>query len=250
MSVMNEVLKECALVENCAYIDDYDQTTQYKIIEDCSAEYCEALILRGWRRFGNMFFRPVCRHCHACESVKIDATNFRFSKSARRVIKKCSDFKVHIRQPTLSQEHLDLFERYHDYMRDRRGWDHQSVNARNYYMSFVHGFGDFGYEVLYFDGDRLIAVDLIDVLPTGISSIYFYYDPEYAAYSLGKYSLYRQIMLAQKASLKWIYLGYYVASCQSLAYKGDYRPLFMLEGRPNEEEEPFWFPICEVPAAT
>lgn len=238
---MDQLLKECALDESCSYIKGLEQTTHYKIIHDCSVEQCEALIERGWRRFGNMFFRPICRTCTACESVKIDAMNYHFSKSARRIMKKCKEFKIHIQHPTMSKQHLDIFERYHQHMHQKRGWEQQPINARNYYMSFVHGYNDFGYEILYFDGDKLIAVDLIDILPNGISSIYFYYDPDYASYSLGKYSLYKQIRLAQKKGLEWIYLGYYVEECQSLAYKKEYEPLYTLDARPGEEEEPFWY---------
>jgi arginine-tRNA-protein transferase len=239
---MNHLLKECALDEHCSYLKGKEQTTHYKIIEECSTEQCNMLIERGWRRFGNMFFRPICLECHACESIKIDAGNYHFSKSARRIIKKNRHFDIRIQRPTMSRQHLELFTRYHDYMQERRGWENQPITPHNYYMSFVHGYGSFGYEVLYFDKEKLIAVDLIDILPNGISSIYFYYDPDYAAYSLGKYSLYRQIILAKRKSLAWIYLGYYVAECQSLAYKKEYTPLYLLESRPGEDEEPLWFP--------
>lgn len=237
---MNRILKECSLDESCSYIEGNQQTTHYKIIQDCTIKACEQLIERGWRRFGNMFFRPVCHDCSACESIKIDAENYHFSKSERRIIKKNSAFTIIRRTPTLTREHLSLFSRYHEHMHHKRGWEQQSVNARNYYMSFVHGYNDFGYEVLYFDDDRLIAVDLIDILPNGISSIYFYYDPDYEKYSLGKYSLFHQIKLAQKLGLKWIYLGYYVEGCQSLMYKKDFTPNVWLQGRPEEDEPAVW----------
>lgn len=237
---MNELLKECTLNEKCSYLDDHDQTTHYKILEQCDTEYYHSLVIRGWRRFGNMFFRPVCRGCSACESVKIHVTAYHFSKSARRVLKKGRKFHTLVQHPTLTREHLELFQRYHDHMHSKRDWDAQTINARNYYMSFVHGHSDFGYEVLYFDDDKLIAVDLIDILPDGISSIYFYYDPDYANYSLGHYSLYRQIEYAREKGLEWIYLGYYVEGCQSLAYKKDYDPLHILESRPEETMEPRW----------
>lgn len=237
---MNRVLKECALDESCAYIKDQRQTTHYKIIDQCSISQCSALIERGWRRFGSMFFRPICSECTACESLKIDADNYRFSKSAKRVIKKNAHLKTVIRRPALTQEHLELFNKYHSHMEEKKGWDNQSVTTRSYYISFVHGYNDFGYEICYYDGDRLIGVDLIDILEEGISSIYFYYDPEYAHLSLGRYSLYRQIMLAQRHGLRWIYLGYYVEECPSLAYKNQYQPTYLLEGRPEEAEAPCW----------
>jgi len=239
----NRLLKECALEEKCAYLTGEEQTTHYKVITNCSAEYCDQLICHGWRRFGEMFFRPVCPDCTACESIRIDVDSYRFSRSEKRILRRNEDLHVLIRRPGMTQKHLELFIDYHHYMHHRRGWEEQPVTPRNYYTSFVHGYNDFGYEVLYFDKERLIGVDLIDILPSGISSIYFYYDPEYAKRSLGKYSLLRQIMLAQERRLPWIYLGYYVQGCQSLEYKREYTPLFQLKGRPSEEESAFWLPL-------
>lgn len=237
---MNRILKECALDEKCAYIEGNRQTTHYKIIDQCTIDQCSGLIERGWRRFGSMFFRPICAECTACDSVKIDAFNYHLSKSARRVIRKNSHLKTVIQHPTLTQAHIDLFNKYHEHMERRKGWENQNVTARSYYASFVHGYNDFGYEILYFEGEKLVAVDLIDVLDEGVSSIYFYYDPDFAHLSLGRYSLYRQILFARHNGLRWIYLGYYVEQCPSLAYKAQYAPYYMLQGRPAEEDEPVW----------
>ena len=237
---MNHLLKECALSEECAYLPGLNQTTHYKIIEKCHIDYNELLIERGWRRFGNMYFRPICEGCSACESIKIDVNNYNFSKSERRIIKKNARIKKILRRPTASHAHIALFEKYHDYMHDKRGWDKQPINIKNYYMSFVNGYNDYGYEILYFDGEKLIAVDLIDILPNGISSIYFYYDPDYAHLSPGKHSMLQQIMYAKANRLQWIYMGYYVKECQSLAYKGDYKPYLTLAGSPQENESPTW----------
>lgn len=238
---MNRIIKECTVDDRCAYLFDRSQRMHYKVIENCSQSECSELIERGWRRFGLMFFRPVCAHCTECESLKIDANAFVYSKSARRIIKKAEAFRVIVRQPTLTAEHLDLFKRYHDYMQELRGWEPQRVTAQNYYTSFVQGHGIFGQEVLYFDGNKLVGVDLIDVLDEGISSVYFYYDPSYRSYALGKYSIYHQIEYAKSLHLKWIYLGYYVKECQSLAYKSQYRPSYILKGRPDEHEPYQWF---------
>jgi arginine-tRNA-protein transferase len=239
---MNSLLKECALDEKCAYIPDIKQTTHYKIIERCTKEHCEALISRGWRRFGNMFFRPICQECTACESIKIDVNNYIFSKSQRRVLKKAQHFKALIQTPSMSREHIALFKKYHDHMEQKRQWENHGVNPQSYYASFVHGYNDFGYEVLYYDGNKLIGVDLIDILPHGISSIYFYYDPDYEPYSMGTYTILKQIQLAKDHHLHWIYLGYYVKECQSLSYKNRYAPYHTLQGRPSEQNIPLWLP--------
>ena len=38
---------------------------------------------------------------------------------------------------------------------------------------------------------KLIAVGVLDVLPQALSSVYFFYDPEYSFLSLGTYSAVR-----------------------------------------------------------
>ncbi|MDX9966426.1 MAG: arginyltransferase [Sulfuricurvum sp.] len=237
---MNQILKECALHEPCAYISGNSQSIHYKIIQECSREQCEALILRGWRRFGSMYFRPICQECRACESLKIDVQNYTFSKSERRILRKNGSWNTLIRPPTLTRDHLELFERYHRYKHHTRSWDEPKVDPKNYYASFVQGHGDFGFEILYFDDERLIAVDLVDILDEGISALYCYYDPDYPSFSLGRYTLLEQIRLAQRLGLKWIYLGYYVEQCRSLSYKGSYKPALQLQGRPEEDETPHW----------
>lgn len=234
------LLKEFALNDNCSYIKGNTQSTHYKVIDNSSVDDCQNLIERGFRRFGKMYFRPICDTCHECQSVKIDAVNFKFTKSVRRVIKKASSFKSYMQTPTLTRTHLDLFKKYHLHMKDKKEWEYHEATPEHYYESFVSGHSDFGKEILYFDEDKLIAVDLIDVLEDGISSIYFYYDPDYGSYSLGKLSLYQQIELTIQSKKKWVYLGYYVKECDSLSYKAQYKPYLTLQGRPTEYEEYTW----------
>lgn len=234
------LLKEFSLSDKCSYIENFEQTTHYKIIDQCSAKTSQDLIERGYRRFGKMYFRPICPLCDKCQSIKIDVKNYTFSKSQRRVLNKAKHLKMFIQKPTLTQEHLELFKKYHIYMRDKKGWEYQESDPQHYYNSFVSGHEDFGYEVLYFDEDKLIGVDLIDILEDGISSIYFYYDPEYSNLSLGKLSLLLQIKYAKKENKDWIYLGYYVEECQSLSYKSQYKPYLTLEGRPDIDTEYIW----------
>ena len=232
-----KILKEFISEDKCSYLENKKQTTYYKIIKDCDALYCQNLIERGYRRFGNMFFRPICNSCIECQSIKIDVKNFTFSKSKRRIINKAKDLKSIIRRPSMTKEHLELFDKYHLYMSDKKDWKFTPVTPQHYFTSFVEGYNEFGYEVLYFDDDKLVGVDIIDILDNGVSSIYFYYDPDYAEYSLGKLSLYQQIKFAKKTNKEWIYLGYYVQECPSLSYKAEYKPYLTLDGRPNEDED-------------
>ena len=237
---MDNLLRESMGEDKCSYLPNTQQTTHYKIIDNCSSQNCEALIDRGWRRFGAMFFRPICQECEKCESFKIDVDHFEFSKSQRRILRKNTQTKMYIQKPQVTSEHLALFEKYHLHMKDKRAWAHEETDAKHYYASFVHGHGNFGYEILYYIEDKLVGIDLVDILEKGISSIYFYYDPDYEKHSLGTYSMLQQIQLAKKNKLAWIYMGYYVQGCQSLEYKSRYTPYHVLKGRPLDTQIPDW----------
>lgn len=93
------------------------------------------------------------------------------------------------------------------------------------------GFGSFHQQYLI-DG-RLVAVGVIDILPSCLSSNYFFWDPDLAFLSLGKYSALKEIEWVQEAkrycqSLQFYYLGHYIHSCPKMHYKVAYRPSELL----------------------
>jgi arginine-tRNA-protein transferase len=56
-----------------------------------------------------------------------------------------------------------------------------------------HGvkYGSF-HQQYWLDG-KLIAVGVVDILPSCVSSVYFFYDPEYSYLSLGTYAALRYV---------------------------------------------------------
>ncbi|KAM8852310.1 arginyl-tRNA--protein transferase 1 isoform 1-T1 [Synchiropus picturatus] len=93
------------------------------------------------------------------------------------------------------------------------------------------GYGSF-HQQYWLDG-RIIAVGVIDILPTCVSSVYLYYHPEFSALSLGSYSALREISFTrelqkQSPKLSYYYLGFYIHSCPKMRYKGQYRPSDLL----------------------
>ncbi|XP_061401409.1 arginyl-tRNA--protein transferase 1-like [Musca vetustissima] len=93
------------------------------------------------------------------------------------------------------------------------------------------GYGSFHQQ--YYLDDKLIAVAVIDILPYCVSSVYFFYDPDYNFLSLGTYSSLREIELVQELSktvpdLKYYYMGFYIHSCQKMRYKGKLSGSYLL----------------------
>lgn len=74
---------------------------------------------------------------------------------------------------------------------------------------------------------------MIDILPHCISSVYFFYDPEYGFLSLGTYSSLRELAYAQQLQrdlpeLRYYYMGFYIHSCPKMRYKAKLTASYLL----------------------
>ena len=231
----------CTLDYDCAYINGKKVRMNYKYVKRSNIEFNSAVIERGWRRFGNYYFYPICNGCNECKSLRIDVDNFKPSKSQRKSINRNKNTTYVIQTPTVTKEHVDLYNKYHAWRSKKSGWkEHSDITRMEYYENFAEGAFDFGKEVLYYIDNKLVGVDLIDITNDGISSIYFYYDPDYERNSLGVFSLIKQVEFAKVLGKKWIYLGYWVDGCRSFEYKTKFKPLEVLEDFPEITTTPNW----------
>ncbi len=226
--------------EPCVYLRGEAARMRYRYIADCPPEVYQELLERGWRRFGRVFFRPACRGCAECVSLRVKVREFQPSRSLRRNWRRNRDLNVLIRRPTLTEAHLALYHRYHQDMKARRQWPGSKSAPEDYYQSFVEGYGSFGYEILFFDAQRLVAVSLTDVLPGALSSVYSFYDPQERSRGLGVFSILTQIRWARERKVPYLYLGFRVDGNGSMRYKARYRPHEVLEGRPEPVDDPVW----------
>ncbi|XP_052839845.1 arginyl-tRNA--protein transferase 1 isoform X1 [Drosophila gunungcola] len=106
------------------------------------------------------------------------------------------------------------------------------------------GYGSFHQQ--YWLDDKLIAVGVIDILPACVSSVYFFYDPDYSFLSLGTYGSLREIDLVQSIAenvpaLKYYYMGFYIHSCPKMRYKGKLSASYLLCPETYE-----WLPLTDA----
>lgn len=226
----------------CAYLPDRQAQLEVRVQVEVTPGELDALLARGWRRFGPVYFRPACVSCGECLTLRIPVQDFRPTKSQRRARKNASKLVRRVGVPIVDEERLALYARWHAHREHERGWSESDIDAERYAFDFAFPHPSVR-EVTFrdpADGDRLVGVGISDETPNALSAVYFFWDPEHAPSSLGVANV---VMLLEDARAKgkpFVYLGYRVEGCASLAYKGRFRPHQLLEGRPAEGEEPQW----------
>ncbi|KOS16075.1 arginine-trna-protein transferase [Malassezia pachydermatis] len=168
--------------------------------------------------------------------------------------------EVSLDKASATSEKYQLFRKYqaaihgeaHDEISSRHGWEQFLVES-----PFPENDDDdqgsvdsptFGlYHQAYRYRGQLIAVGVVDILPHCVSSVYFFYDPAYTAWELGKVSALVEIQLARSLQattlpdLSWYYLGYYIHTCQKMRYKGTFKPAELLDTMDNQ-----WYPLEQI----
>lgn len=208
----------------CGYLPDRSAQLEYQIIPGLSREKYLSMVKAGWRRFGEVLFRPRCSACTACQPIRILVNEFKPDRSQRRVQKANAHTELRIVSPQLDRERALLYYRHHEHHSEQKGWPEPNVTGGIQHVQQIIT-GPFQPEEwdYYIDG-KLVAVSYIDHLGDGYSGIYFYYDPDFRDHSLGTWICLSLLDQAKLNGLPYVYLGYFVAGCRSMEYKGRFEP--------------------------
>ncbi len=240
--IPEEAFRFTAQPDRCSYLPQERSSLTYRVYPEITPEELEQLICRGWRRFTAHVFRPACARCQKCLSIRVPVHSFQPSKSQRRTQRDNQQIDWIVQRPTITQRHLDLYNHWHENRTETRGWNDIQLNAEHYREHFLLGNFPSLHEVLYFANRQLVGVGLIEVLPASLSSVYFFYDPEWAPLSPGTYSALCEIEFARQTGRQHVYFGYWIKDCPSMSYKNRFRPYEILQGLPNDNEAPVWLP--------
>ena len=205
------------------------------VLLDVSSAELGVLLERGWRRFGPAYFRPVCEACDECVSLRIPVAGFTPSRSQKRARRLASALTRTVGVPVVDDERLALYARWHAERESQRGWEPSGLTAERYAFDFAFDHPSVR-EVTFRDAadhNRLVGVGIMDDVPDALSAVYFFWDPEYAPPSLGVAQIVWMMEEAAARGLGYVYLGYWVAECASLAYKARYQRHEVLVGAPG-----------------
>lgn len=187
----------------------------------------------GFRRSGDIIYRPHCQGCQACVAVRIPVDAFKPDRSQRRCLRDNADIEMRVCQAVRTDEQLALYRRY---LRARHaGGGMDGHGAVEFDQFLVGSWSEGRFMELREAGPtrpgRLLAVAVTDVIGNALSAVYTFFDPDHARRGLGTLAILKQIEWARRERRSHLYLGYWIAGHDKMDYKRRFRPLEGFDGR-------------------
>lgn len=201
----------------CPYLPGREKRYEYFLAGQLSGAEISSYLAVGWRKFGLYYFRPACPDCQACTPLRIPVADFIPSRSQRRILKKGAALSVGFGALRLSDR---AFAVYSEHSRRRFG---QEPDVEDFILNFYLTSCPSMQTEIQVDGE-LAGIGFLDLGDDCLSSVYFCFDPAYAEFNLGTFSILHEIEQARTLGLSYYYLGYTMPHCRSLAYKGEFHP--------------------------
>jgi arginyl-tRNA--protein-N-Asp/Glu arginylyltransferase len=212
-----------SIAEPCSYLDNRNSVSAFANPHiDMDMQTYNDLIQHGFRRSGGYVYRPHCPSCHECVSVRIPLKKQKFTRNELRTIRRNSDLAVTILTGKYREEHFHLYKLYINSRHNEGSMSNPS--KADYHRFLICDWTDTIF-IEYRLNNQLIAVAVADVLSTGLSAVYTFFDPQYAPRSPGHFAILSQISEAKSRDLDYLYLGYWIKDCVKMSYKRRYKPL-------------------------
>jgi leucyl-tRNA---protein transferase len=194
-----------------------------------ASELNEALGRIGFRRSQSVAYRPSCIDCSACVSVRVLAAEFDPTATQRKLLRRHADVEVSACKPWTTDEQYHLLRKY---LAARHPGGGMAEMDESDFADMVEQTPVRTYMIEYREPSkggrpgRLVGACLSDQQSDGLSMIYSFFDvgPD-ARKGLGTFIILDHIIRAARASLPYVYLGYWVEGSTRMAYKTGFRPL-------------------------
>ena len=183
------------------------------------------LIQQGFRRSGKFVYRPHCENCNACIAVRVVLKDFVPTRSQKRAFKQHADLNVRILPLGYHQDHFELYASYQAARHAEPENFHADKDEAEQYRQFLCMSNVESLMVEFRDAkNQLKIVSVVDVVRDGVSAVYTFYDTSDSKSSYGTYSIMWQTEWTKSLNLPYLYLGYWIAASEKMAYKQAFKP--------------------------
>ena len=214
----------------CSYLPDRQARSQVAMPpHHIDGPVYSTLVHRGFRRSGQFVYRPRCDGCQRCIPVRVRALEFSPDRTQRKILNRLNVpgyLQVRERPLIFDPEHYALYQTYQQSRHPQGGMDEDDPEQ---YREFLLSSGIDTRLIEFRANGRVVMVSLMDVLADGLSAVYTFYDPANPRASYGTYAILWQIIQCQYNHLPYLYLGYWIAESEKMAYKSRYQPMDMLD---------------------
>jgi len=174
---------------------------------------------QGWFRMGQSIFTChflyVHNNVYSTVWIRLNLHKHAWSKRQRKLVRRIeSKFEVRVQKAVFDAEKDRLYERYKTRFKEQMA---ESID-----MSLMNGVDTNiydTYEVSIYDGGQLIAASFFDLGVKATASIMGIFDPDYEQFSLGHYTMLREIAFSIETGKDYYYPGYIVPGYARFDYK-------------------------------
>ena len=180
------------------------------------------------RRTGEFVYSTHCPQCTACEPIRLLVDEFEFSTTHKRTLKRNNrSLTPYIGPVLVDPVRIQMFNQHRNGRGLGRG--ESNIDTEEYAWAFQRSCFD-TFEISYALNDQLACVAICDQGEQSLSAVYTFYDTSQQQLSLGTYSILKQIEYCRQTKRKYLYLGFYIAACSHMSYKGNFLPHERLVG--------------------
>ncbi|MDC0228146.1 arginyltransferase [Alphaproteobacteria bacterium] len=225
-SALEQPIYMLTKASTCPYLKGH---VEKRIATDISfnEEIYDELTVNGFRRVENWMYRPVCDNCSACKSYRVIISEFKLSKSLKRINKNLNDINFKVIQSSTNSEHFHLFRKY---QLSRHSNGSMANMDEDEFISMIET-SPIETSLMEFrdSSNKLVGVILLDINNNNLSAVYSFFDPELSRFGLGNFMIVQCLLYGKKNKNKYLYLGYYISEISSMSYKIRFKPGQILE---------------------
>ncbi|MCZ4336548.1 arginyltransferase [Shewanella colwelliana] len=204
----------------CSYLANQQEQLLVLQEETLDVDLFERLLALGFRRSGQMIYKPHCPACQACLPIRIPVKQFQPSRRQKRNLKNNRDISFAI----VAQSTPEQYQLYEQYINQRHYDGPMYPASKEQYEQFIQCSWHQPLLIELREQGRLIGVAVTDLLPNSLSAIYSFFAPNEDKRSLGSLMILLQCRLAKLMEKDYLYLGYQIDDSRKMNYKKSYQP--------------------------